>query len=115
MKLLICTLSFLFVSSISAQEDWDQAFSQVYEPNITHNVAQVEIQVVKDADAECKKYGDPGFVMKHCTVLWDNPRRCLFIMDEDDITMGDLGHEARHCFEGDWHSRNPNDPRIRRR
>ena len=104
-----------FTNNADAQEHWDQSFTDVYKPNIIHSQAQVEIKIVKDADAECKKYGDPGFVMKHCTVLWDNPRRCLFIMDIDTISMGDLGHEARHCFEGDWHARNPDDPRIRRR
>ena len=105
-----------FTNDANALDRYDQPYDEIIKPNIIYNEAMVSIKIVSDADAECREYGGNfNYVMRHCTVQWNNPRRCLLIMDEDAISTGSLGHEIRHCFEGDWHDRNPNDSKIRRR
>jgi hypothetical protein len=106
----------LLAGNADAEDAYDQPYDEVYKPNIVYNTAQVEIKIVDDADAVCRKYGaKQNFMIQHCTVQWNNPRVCLLIMDKRKLTTGSLGHEMRHCFEGEWHDVDPKDPTIRRR
>jgi hypothetical protein len=100
------------------QDPWWQSHTKVYEPDIVFPKIDLEIQVVENADTECKKYADDiKYKVEHCAVQYtpyeDGHRKCVLIMQRDKLTMGDLGHELRHCFEGDWHAYRPT-KRIKR-
>ena len=113
-KLLVITslsLMVMFIDMGRAEDPWDMPFDQVFEPDVKYPNIALEMRVVDDADAECRKYApDINFVMKHCALQYtprDGIRKCVIVMDKDSVTMGDLGHELRHCFEGDWHIARP--------
>ena len=116
MKKLLCTLLFLPLIGIS-EDRWDQPYDEVYVPDIVYDRVTIELEIVDDADAVCRKYGaNFDYVINHCTVQWTEPTRtCIIVMNKNILTMGSLGHEARHCFEGDWHDRNLDDSKIQRR
>ena len=118
MKLIIPMLLIFLTSSADALDRYDQSSNEVYKPNLLHDRAVVRIMIVEDADNECRRYGATfNFQMKNCTVWWDenDPVQCLLIMDKDYLTMGSLGHELRHCFEGDWHVKSPTGPELKKR
>ena len=72
----------------------------------TNRSVQVEWRTVDNplqvCNRESKNFGNGGFAyaVQACAFWWDN--RCIIITgkktDHDTI-----GHEIRHCFQGDWH------------
>lgn len=116
----VSLLSAMYTHTAHSEEPWWMSFDKVYEPNILYSKIDLEIKIVKDANAECKKYAsDINFRVEHCALQYmpkpNDPgrRRCVLIMQRDKLTMGDLGHEVRHCFEGNWHAYRPT-KRIKR-
>lgn len=57
---------------------------------------KVEWKAVDDVPAEC---GNP--LSKGCAFIENN--KCLVITGRD-TNLAILGHEIRHCFEGQWHN-----------
>ena len=110
----VTLLSTMYTHMAHSEEPWWTAFDKVYEPNILYPKIDLEIRIVDDANKECKKYAsDINFQVEHCALQYKpkpnegDRRRCVLIMQRDMLTMGDLGHEVRHCFEGDWHAARP--------
>lgn len=58
--------------------------------------------VQKTCDAESKKrgYGGISWAVKACSFY--NGNRCD-IYTAKNLNMHTLGHEVRHCFQGNWH------------
>jgi len=110
----VTLLSAMYTHMAHSEEPWWTAFDKVYEPNILYPKIDLEIRIVDDANKECKKYtSDINFEVEHCALQYKpkpnegDRRRCVLIMQRNSLTMGDLGHEVRHCFEGDWHAYRP--------
>lgn len=113
-KTLVVTslvLMVMFIDMGRSENKWDQPFDEVYEPNIVHPRIDLEVVIVDDANKECKKYtNDINYQVEHCALQYkprNGVRKCVLVMQRDELTMGDLGHELRHCLEGDWHKARP--------
>lgn len=61
---------------------------------------------VDDPQAVCERQAGQKYPYRisACAHRVNNNRRCI-IITKKRTTMGDLGHELRHCFQGSWHSR----------
>lgn len=101
----------LFSASINAfeyHEDPNEIFST--KKNIT-NISLITWEQVKNVQTRCdqesKKRGLGGFSysVEACS-FWG--KRLGFdvchIITEKKTSMATLGHEARHCFQGDFHA-----------
>jgi len=104
-------LMVMFIDMGRAQDEWDLPFDQVFEANVIYPHIALEVRVVDNADAVCRQYAkDVNYVIQHCALQWEPKngiRKCVLIMDKDSLTLGDLGHEVRHCYEDDWHVYRP--------
>jgi hypothetical protein len=116
----VSLLSAMYTHMAHSEEPWWMSFDKVYEPNILFSKIDLEIKIVENANTECKKYAsDINFEVEHCALQYkpkpndSDRRKCVLIMQRNKLTMGDLGHEVRHCFEGDWHAYRPT-KRIKR-
>lgn len=114
-KFLVVTslvLMVLYVDMGRAEDEWDLPFDQVFEADVVYPNIDLEVRIVDDANAVCKQYAnDINFKVKHCALQYrvdaDGVRKCVLIMDKRYLTLGDIGHEVRHCFEGEWHESRP--------
>jgi hypothetical protein len=61
----------------------------------------IELQRTSDIIGECKVQMPPGWRIRGCSFYFLNP--CKIVVTPD-VTDEDLGHELRHCFDGNWHS-----------
>lgn len=61
---------------------------------------------VDDPQAVCEQQAGQRYPYRisACAHRVNDNRRCIIITGRRP-TMGDLGHELRHCFQGSWHSR----------
>jgi hypothetical protein len=77
--------------------------------NMTNQVTITWIQVdnvTATCEAESRKRGNGGFgyALEACS-FWprvDGPKVCTIITGKR-TDLDTLGHEARHCFQGNWH------------
>lgn len=60
-------------------------------------------QATCNAEAKKRGYNNFGFSVMGCA-FWD-ANQCTIVTKESP-NMHTLGHEVRHCFQGDWHSNN---------
>lgn len=60
-------------------------------------------QATCNAEAKKRGYKDFGFSVLGCA-FWTGAS-CT-IVTKTNPNMHTLGHEIRHCFQGDWHSKN---------
>ena len=63
-------------------------------------VPVVNVQAICDREASRRGFGAFGYSVKACT-FWEADT-CV-VYTERAINMHTLGHEMRHCFQGDWH------------
>ena len=110
--ILALVLMVLYVDMGRAEDEWDLPFDQVFEADVVYPNIDLEVRIVDDANAVCKQYAnDINFKVKHCALQYrvdaDGVRKCVLIMDKRYLTLGDIGHEVRHCFEGEWHESRP--------
>jgi hypothetical protein len=96
-KLLIATLVLTLAgcsSALKMRESNDFSASQMGMRD-----SYITWRVVDDAAAECKKLGsEPGALA--CALM--GKYNCVIITSKN-TTHEILGHEARHCFEGNFH------------
>ena len=90
------------------------ALEDVHKPfDATHNMTnKVEITWMQDdnirqaCDTESRRRGGPGFryAVEACS-FWDRKPTgwTCTIITERTANMHTLGHETRHCFQGNWH------------
>ena len=60
-------------------------------------------QAVCNKEAKKRGYKDFGFSLQACAFWTDN---ICTIVTSKNPNMHSLGHEVRHCFQGDWHYEN---------
>lgn len=106
-KTLVVALAVQSAVSFGATHGFDDNPSTPF--NATNN-ARTEMTVkwlaVADVQSACeqasKQVGNKGFgfAVNACSFWQKN--KCV-IITKDRPTMGTLGHEMRHCFQGSWH------------
>ena len=104
MKKIIALLTLAQMASANAFDDNPTALF-----NAQNNAATsmtIEWRVVDDVDKACateaKKRGHKqfGYAVNACSYWLDN--NCV-IITKKRTSMHTLGHEVRHCFQGNWH------------
>lgn len=117
MKKLIWLFMFISITS-QAQAELNastvQSWDDPYRPfstgvNFTQSVT-VKWQTADNVDLACqqeqyKRYGKPFGNSANACSFWDKTNtgwQCLVITKKNP-TMHSLGHEMRHCFQGNWH------------
>ena len=105
--LLVSVLLVLFTSSALADKhDWRDPNSKFSTNANRTNTLQItwrySSDVQKDCEAESTKrhLGGFGTPMQACS-FW-NANSCTIITSTNP-TMHTLGHEVRHCFQGNYH------------
>ena len=105
MKKTLLLLSVVSFNSFAYVDDPQEKF------NATANMSNkmtITWQQVDDVNASCEKEsrkrgnGGFGYSMKACA-FWDRPTNTCTIITAKTTTQAILGHEARHCFQGDFH------------
>ena len=95
-------LFILLFPSISFGKEFDARVSEA-------STAIISWEVVGDVDRVCRKLArDTGRDIRDhiegCSVWRDvfGIRKCVIVIGER-VSHDTLGHEVRHCFQGDWH------------
>jgi hypothetical protein len=105
MKKTLLTL-FLIAQIGSASADWDDPtapFSAGDVQKTPMNITWLPVDnVQKVCDAESRKRGKNGFgySIQACS-FWEG-NSCTIVTSRRP-TMHTLGHEMRHCYQGNWH------------
>jgi hypothetical protein len=74
---------------------------EAFEPKPLSTVMQVRWIAVEDPNRACKRFG-PMPIVGACAI-WDFAKQTCTVITGQITTMQALGHEVRHCFEGDFH------------
>lgn len=104
---LLACLTVEHVPAANTLEDPHQAFDfrKVHSSNIEVKVITTKY-VQKKCDEESKKRGYGGFKMSvEACSFWDSSRfnnKCTIVLPEV-TNFHTIGHEVRHCFQGNWH------------
>lgn len=59
--------------------------------------------VTAACNAESKRLGKPAFPYEVLACSFHSTNSCTIITGKN-TTMWSLGHETRHCFQGEWHN-----------
>jgi len=70
-----------------------------------HWKAVKNIQATCDRESKKRKFGGFGYQVEACS-FWDKNKygenECL-IFTQISTSINTIGHEVRHCFQGEWH------------
>jgi hypothetical protein len=110
MKKLALIIAVMFAGSVLASPAYDESPTQNFSTSsnryttvtITWKTA-ANPQAVCNKEAKSRGYHNFGFTLQACA-FWEG-NTCTIVTGKD-TTMHSLGHEVRHCFQGDWHSEN---------
>ena len=100
-------LALLLIANIGlAHADWDdptKLFDTKKNKTKTMSITWIAVDnVTKSCDAENKKRGFQtfGIEVQACS-FWEG-NTCTIITNKK-TSMHSLGHELRHCYQGNWH------------
>lgn len=105
MKKTVLTL-FLIAQLGSASADWDDPMASFPAGDVQKTPMNIKwmpvdnVQQVCDAESRKRNNGGFGFAIKACS-FWEG-NSCTIITSKRP-NMHTLGHEMRHCFQGNWH------------
>jgi hypothetical protein len=98
----------LFLAQSVLANDWDDPYKPFNARKNEHKTVSITWLVVDDIRQAChKEHNRRGFAamkvypdIDACSFWEDN--KCTIITKKNP-TMHDVGHEVRHCFQGNWH------------
>jgi len=100
---LFISIMFIATNATAFNDDPNKPFdtSSNYTTQSTITWRTVD-DVQKSCEAESRRRGFKGFgyVLQACSFFDGN--QCTIITGKQ-ATMHSLGHEVRHCFQGNWH------------
>ena len=67
-----------------------------------HQVKRVEWIVTERVDEVCQGLAPLSNRQKYIACTKFNDTACV-VYTKPNLTLAELGHEMRHCFEGHWH------------
>ena len=67
-----------------------------------HQVKRVEWIVTERVDEMCQGLAPLSNGRKYVACTKFNDTSCV-VYTKPNLTLAELGHEMRHCFEGHWH------------
>ncbi len=68
-----------------------------------HQVKRVEWIVTDRVDEVCQGFAPLSANKKYIACTKFNDQVCI-VYTKPNLTLSQLGHEMRHCFEGHWHN-----------
>ena len=92
--------------SSNVLSSWDDPYKPFNTKSNSHETMIITWKPVANVQAACKaefkrrNFAAHNGEMDACSFWEDN--KCLIITKRNP-TMHDLGHELRHCYQGDWH------------
>lgn len=103
MKNLVFIVSLLVVSNALANNDptalFDTKDNYTNQSTITWRYVS-DLQKACETESRKRGYKGFGYALNACSFFDGN--QCL-IITEKKVSMHTLGHEVRHCFQGNWH------------
>jgi hypothetical protein len=60
------------------------------------------IQKTCEAEHKSRGFGQINYKVDACS-FWNFTTRTCTIFTKKNPTMHDIGHELRHCYQGNWH------------
>ena len=106
MQKLITFLATAIFATSAVAADWDDPEARFDATKNFTNKSTIEWVVTKDlqtvCDRESKKRGLGGFdfPVDACS-FWHGPTCIIFTIPA--ATLHEIGHEMRHCFQGNYH------------
>jgi hypothetical protein len=97
MKTKAVLLSTLLVAGCAYNIPKEEAFEA--KPLAQH--MQIRWVTVEDPNRACKRFGQMPIV--GACAIWDFAKQTCMVITGRVTTGQVLGHEVRHCFEGDFH------------
>ena len=99
-------LFLILLLSSNAYASWDDPIkpfdatrNQKLEMTIKWVVTK-DVQKICEAESRKRGFSGFGFAVNACAFWKDD--QCTIVTDKT-TTMHTLGHEVRHCFQGNWH------------
>lgn len=108
-KALALLLMFLVTNAYSSEQWWnpEKNFNarQVMTEKTTIEWHRVDnLQATCEAESKKRKLGGFGYSVEACS-FWDKgfTGHTCHIFTRKDTNLHNLGHEVRHCFQGNFH------------
>jgi hypothetical protein len=103
-KVAVIITSLLVAGQATAFNDdpsqpFDTASNYTTQSTITWRTVD-NVQKVCESESRKRGYGGFGYGVQACSFFDGN--QCTIITSKK-TTMHSLGHEVRHCFQGNWH------------
>lgn len=111
MKKFFIVLSALAIAgNVIASPAYDESPTKSFSTSSNrHETVKITWLTSDNPNALCNKeakkrgYKNFGYSLQACA-FWDS-NVCTIITSKNP-TMHNLGHEVRHCYQGDWHTEN---------
>jgi len=110
MKKIISILMIAVSGIVFAAPEYDESptalFSTSSNKKVTMKINWITTanpQATCNAEAKKRGYQNFGFTVSACGFWLDDT--CTIVTGKD-TSMHTVGHEIRHCFQGDWHTDN---------
>jgi hypothetical protein len=105
MKKILILLALVSGSAFAYDDDPTALFSSAYNKTnqtVVNWIAVDDVTAVCDRERKSKGQNGFGYAVKACS-FWDNDFKTCTIITKKNTNMHTLGHEMRHCFQGNWH------------
>ena len=102
----LLTLICMFASCHSFSEDWKNPEAKFDARKVMTNKSTItwhrvdKVQSICEAESKKRGLGGFGYPVYACS-FWD--KNICDIFTSKTPTLHDLGHEMRHCFQGNYH------------
>jgi hypothetical protein len=97
--IVLLTVSNLGYSADDPKEIFDTNANLVEKTSITWRTVD-DVQTECEKESRSRGYGGFGFSIQACSFF--DKTTCTIITSKK-TTMHTIGHEVRHCFQGNWH------------
>jgi hypothetical protein len=102
-KLLLLAMMGFSFNAIAYEDNPSALFDATKNTSQSMNIIwKVSDDPAKSCDIESKKVGNGGFAYRVKACAFWTEKTCTIITGKN-TSMHSVGHELRHCFQGDWH------------
>ncbi|CAB4133565.1 hypothetical protein UFOVP257_287 [uncultured Caudovirales phage] len=108
MKNLIISIVIAIFTTSTHAENWRDPESNFDATRNFTDASLIKWVVTKDVQGTCeaesrkRNMGGFGYPVEACS-FWDAGGKSCIIITNTNTTMHAIGHEMRHCFQGNYH------------
>jgi hypothetical protein len=98
----------LLVCSNVASANWDSPIKPFSTKENNHETMLITWKTVDNIQQVCQTehkkrgFGAFNYAVDACS-FWNDVTKTCTIYTRKNPTMHDVGHEVRHCYQGNWH------------